>query len=691
MLLRFSILLTLFGCFSSDHFQSDDIATFAFNAMRTGSYKTSSPLKELDQLKTLYPEWGKQALKHVPLYLAKKELLIFGTNSSELVAWDLAANKKAWSVTLASDLLSTPVYWRMQKKIYTLTQMNETRFQATAIDLNGQIISTTELDLQKLYQRLGFHLKKSQLSQVVARTALGLNSLNKTPYIYFALATARNPFDAENADFYGMVQGATGLLLGVYLSSQDGSFLAQEPLLFSPSQLSSHSNKMTAFNTGIYNAGGTAALLPDNTLLVATGNGPFYPEDNNFGCSLIRLRGDSFTPIKKNGVASYLSIDDSNSQECFSSNNELSSSYASVIQTGKDTFLGVITSKFADMYLFDPMDLAQHNQNKKIVFKSEEFFKSMGTPHYAGASLFQHKGKTHAILHHNGRHKQKSYPPLYGTEKQRKEFQRLGYQQGDCIGLLNKKGEAKDQINFYYTGEHLDDFLIGDQRIEKFVSDTSLKSLRKLFPKLQASTVYNYKTPYQKKFSLGYSVKSKEVGLGEIHLKAKIAEGSTFRGFSLQRDDELRRSRFYSFQIVQKGIVSYLKAEKGCEDYPQDNYQALYLYHKEPIDLDLGFKIHSLQLHPSLEVKVDWVYQGLENEKVDKNSLVTAYNGQKAVTIFNAINDQEESFIYILNTMTGKLVHKYPIKGKTHFSAAIFIDRGIIVPTIDNGLVFLAF
>jgi len=91
---------------------------------------------------------------------------------------------------------------------------------------------------------------------------------------------------------YSQDRGKSGFVVGFPID-RNGLFSKGNKLkFFSASQKTK--NPQTGFATGIWMTGAPPAILPNGDFLVTTGNGPFLPDEHNFGCSLLRVNGTTF-------------------------------------------------------------------------------------------------------------------------------------------------------------------------------------------------------------------------------------------------------------------------------------------------------------------------------------------------------------------------------------------------------------
>lgn len=131
------------------------------------------------------------------------------------------------------------------------------------------------------------------------RTALDLNDVANPPYLFFGCSIVR-AFSVQGARFIHeassqTTKGIRGMLLTLPIDPANGHIGSPKGArAFLPSKMGPQPN--SGVDAGIWHCGGAPALLPDQKILLATGNGVYDPEAGNFGCSVMRIDGTSLLP-----------------------------------------------------------------------------------------------------------------------------------------------------------------------------------------------------------------------------------------------------------------------------------------------------------------------------------------------------------------------------------------------------------
>lgn len=706
--LGFAVLVLLFGC-SKREFGS--ITTFAFDHGRSGTYTASFSPSDLKNLFVQKHDWAKDALKHMPLYLRfkndEKDLLIFGTKHSSLIAYNLKGEEILWEVHLAGELTSTPVYSEEKKTIFLLIRKNTIKaqaYEAVSISIDGAIKDRHPFNLINLYLQNGVSLKKDDINSLASKTAIGLNEINSHHYMYFGFSSAKNPYteNLKERTHYGTNRGATGLLVGLYIEA-DGTFSNNSPLLFSTSAITE--DKRTGYDTGIYHSGGAAALLPDNTLLVATGNGPNFPDQNNFSCSIVRLDGQTLMPRRGTRGFSYLARELEGYHECHIGNNgEFTSSWPSVIQTKDNKKIGFIMDKFGDVHIFNPDSLTGNKEEGRIRLDSKYFFKSYGYPIYSNGSIFENQKSINLIIHHSGFPNPYNPRKIYASKLLDDHLLKNKYKPTRCLGLLRKQSTPEHSISFYHAGDLTRTSTVAKSVTSQFLESSSLLGLKKIVPEITGLVIKDQIIPLKNIGTLGFAIDTKTKSIaGYERTRANFyvlshKNNLNFINYYLDLEEpNSTNPNVRKTNIKASGFEYFKKIDQNsaaCPDFDREEFVELMVYEKESLELIEGLQIHSLDISNPSNVGINWIYKGMDNELVEKNSLVTVLNQKKnkGATFFNVTErNSGNSSIRILDTFSGELIKNYPISDKLHFSSLILTDYGIFAPTIEQGIIQLAF
>ena len=291
------------------------VTTFGYDEARSGhvdSHVDASTALAVVAGQPALADLVKQSLRFKPLYIRSDELpdewagrfaagrrILIVTTSKGLEAIDVDAAERLWEVrTLwGHGIAATPVIDQKAGKIYFYSRRYGRRagfeHQIYQVNIDGDGLRSVSLDINGIFETRYPNLSGiSWQSRVHCKTAMGLNRTVTPSYVFFGCSLHTGQ---DAASRYGVMRSLSGLVVSVPLDP-DGN------LEGSPGHRAFFTSEMrkedaTGFDSGIYNSGAGPALLPDGSILVATGNGPVFPELGNFGCSMIRLDGISLRPV----------------------------------------------------------------------------------------------------------------------------------------------------------------------------------------------------------------------------------------------------------------------------------------------------------------------------------------------------------------------------------------------------------
>ena len=190
---------------------------------------------------------------------------------------------------------------------------------------------------------------------------MGLNKKVSSTYVFFGCSIATKPFQGQQ---YGNDKGVHGSVISVGLN-KNGTFTKVKAFLTSQVH---HSEPMSGFDTGIYNLGSGPSVLPDGSLLIATGNGPFFPKKYNFGCSVLRVNGKTLK-VKK---GHFFSLNSPFFNECWYKNLEYSSSSVASVIKNKKLFSAII-SKNGHLTVFNPNRFNKKYRTKVLIGENSSY------------------------------------------------------------------------------------------------------------------------------------------------------------------------------------------------------------------------------------------------------------------------------------------------------------------------------
>ncbi|MAZ47442.1 MAG: hypothetical protein CME65_02700 [Halobacteriovoraceae bacterium] len=700
LLIRFLIILPLLinceSIFQKSIEGSSEVTTFAFDSHRSGAIRVDHQIDNYSKMINSSPVWGRDALKHMPLYLKRRNkefIVVFGTKEKTLRAINPKTKKIVWEIDLPGFLLVTPVYSKKKRIIYILVREGSSHPVAIAVGMNGKILDRRNFSLEEIY---GSEFKHKNMDHILIRTALGLNEISEQPYIFFGLATGRDPLSKRpKRDFYGQTQGLTGAVVAIILRNQNGLFDQDTGLKTFFTSKSDKDLPYTGFNSGVYLAGGAITLLKSNDLLVPVANGPSFPTKDNYGCSLVLLDGDSFK------VKGYLSKDLEGYHECFITNKEFGNSYPNIIEIDQGTFLGSFRDKSGDIYFFNPFRMSQNKIKKRVSLSGEEVHGGVTGQTYSGGSLIKTGEGIHAVFGINGRVRSGLNKVFredsLGTKEVEEDLLLRGFSKVECLGLIAKKGT--NPVSMYYSGAILDrSFLAKNTAV---FETQSLKELNQVSEIPLLTAVKDQKIPFKNLKRAGYEVEGsgpalKGYQLMSMHVSAFQYYSGLFDFFI--NDQKVSTSRKNSHLVPFKvgSFKYYAKNDPkniDCTNFPEDSFVRLQRYSRVK-NITNSFSLHGFKVDSTLKYQKVWTFKGGEGEQLNKSSLITVVHQKQDsyTTVFNATNiGTNTSYIYFIDTLNGNLLTKEKIQGQMHFSSLVPISNGFLVPSLNNGIEHLRF
>lgn len=675
---------------------SEEVTTFGFNHARTNTISVASSQTEMKTSSVRKLPWAKNALKHMPLLIKKESgdlQLIYSTKDGNLESRDLEGGKLNWQVKLSGLALSTSVYSQKYKTIYTLTESKKDSFDLVAVSISGEIASQRTIYLKTIY---GNRSKKVSLDHILVRTALGLNEVNNEPYLFFGLATGRDPISKKKKrDLYGQTRGVTGAVIGVDINTTTGVIDPDKSLrLFFTSKINK-SNPYKGFNSGIYLAGGAINLLDNNTLIVPVANGPSFPEEGNFGCSLVVLSGEDF---KVNG---YLSKDQEGYHECFITNKEFGNGFPNILKTKNNKYMGLFRDKSGNAYIFNPESLSKKKTLSYL--SSDKIHKGVTSSTYSGGSFFKIRDHYMGIVGVNG------FPNRSGRSSQTSEVvasslnEKLlndrGYSKKKCIGLIQRNGSR--ELGVFDSGPTLNNIFIS--KPYPHLSSLSLKELNSKLTTPVVTSVKNQKIPFKKIATAGFESDINNIPpkgfkhsvMGNAVLIYRSGLTDQLRNYDHTADWSKKRKE--NLIPIKGDYFNYLARRESqgedCEEHSSEKYIELYIYEKNEPLLNT-FSITGLKIDNDYSSNIRWYITGENNEVLSKSSIITIRHARefKFTSVFHSYNKvTNQSAIYLIDSEKGTVLNKVLVPGHMHFSSILPTSKGLIIPTVNDGLILVKF
>lgn len=316
---------------AADHSFARSVTTFAYDERRSGIAQTS--LADGTQFRSMLVPFpaGRHAAKFMPLYLDSgavrarpsdpRRLLIFFVSSPDLRLrlYDLDRDSVFRDITLPLRLspASAPVIDPRSKTLYYLSFVID-----PALGRSRYFHRLIQISLETFETRIVEFEPASPVGRLHCKTALALSSEDRR--LAWGCSVAVN---AERAWTYAKDRGLSGLVMSMDLA-ENGDLQPNSLRAFVTSRVGTVGPG--GYDTGVYLAGGALARSATKDWLVATGNGPWLPEQGAFGCAVFRLsQGLENVPLTSRGPAA-VGLNAPHHNECWQLNDELTSSAVSL-------------------------------------------------------------------------------------------------------------------------------------------------------------------------------------------------------------------------------------------------------------------------------------------------------------------------------------------------------------------------
>ncbi|MBD64341.1 MAG: hypothetical protein CME62_03990 [Halobacteriovoraceae bacterium] len=696
--LHFILFFIFIACAHQRLEKSEDTTTFAKNNLRNSHYKNFI-FNSDSEYYVFKPEWGKKALKHTPLTLTynKQDFIFFGTKDGSFNCVNLKNNQLIFSTKIEGVMTSTPVIDPATKRIYLVSRdMND--FKLFALDIKGKVIAKEVINLKEILAQKGIDSNQIDLTYYAQRTALGLNKINSRPYIFFAFTNAKGSFylgQHSANSFYNTSRGASGIVLGYYLDNSKG-LSKDPPLIF----FTSHPVRDQSFsgnNSGVYLSGGGITLLPQNELIIATGNGQFQPEAKQYGCSLLKLKGHNFEIIKNRHKPVVFSNEKAGYQECYFNESEMSSSYPVTIDTKKGA-RGLIVDKSGSLHILSSDFYHNSTEQKIMSFKIDEIFKHSSTAHYSGDLIFEKNNKVYALIKSNNTLPESKKISIYADSKERLPAFYQDYDKKKCLGLIGKdKSEKSKKISLFYSGPTLNRYLIGEENWLEKLTDGNYEYLLKMTKSKASHTVSNWSLPYKKFSPVGYSVtKLQKAPQGYQRERFDLFAIKTHKTnrlhsiYTTPRYKEINNEYVYSSKLT-KPAFTYFKAQnktQQCQGYDNKSFKPLFEYSFDPKELNTTYTLALIDITQPQSLKILKKRQGDQFEYTNKSPLILIQDqNKKQLAIYSATHKKtQKSKLYILDLEKLNIIREVAIGGPLHFSHIVPYKEHLIYATKDNGI-----
>lgn len=676
--------------------QTPSVLMFAYDSLRSGEASSILPSDSTLYARRLQFEPGKKADKWMPLYVngfleGKKyfpgrRVIIF-SSSHILIAADVDTQEVLWKLELDYRIVGTPVIDLNSGLIYVKgSKESELQYDHSLflVSLDGVLQEELKIDMAKLMSSEKTPLQ-NPVPRIHCKTALGLNRRSvDVPYVYFGCSIATIP-GIKKAQ-YGSVRGIRGSVVAVELND-NGSLRGNDPVkIFFTSAMTQ--KKFSGFDTGVYNLGSAPSVLEDGSMLVATGNGPVFHDLDNYGCSIVRLSGNSLKPMRNANDRVYaMSMNQPPYNECWFLNAEYTSSAVASIKAGKE-YVSAITDKQGALTVFNPYDLGQAKLrvSRALVGSSPTYGQpviSMGHSNKANVYTVSSSGSHFSIQNH-----------FLVTEKKLKGMPNI--EKSQCFGyILAENQMGTKPLYLMYSGNLRDTYA---NAVEGTVIYQQLTSF---FSEIFGRTAGGYYTenlwaPFVPQEKLGYILTSPQ-------------GPSIPSGFQLE---EINLAQFLNVKIKNEPnsaktfILREAANSPSCKKI-NDQWTSLYkVTDEKEIGLPEGLYANAFAVDENLKLIKLWQFKEENLTSVRAHPVIAkSVFGERSVLIFLANTktqsiregfysdrvNEERMYMMLLDAKTGEALKKIEMEGHMHFSMPLIVDNLVIVPTFDKGLQVISF
>lgn len=674
----------------ADHALAPNVTTFAYDSLRSGS--TISHLADgtrFTSRKVPFQE-ATAAYKFMPLYLntTKQPVpglepdahLIYFTHLQERTALRIYSLEKE---SLVRDVMiprhlaptSTPLINPQTGRLYYLSSMTgppqkslSTRHHLVSVGLDGKNFDVADLRISSLLRQTDKRKKPRLEERVHCKTAPSLISKEQATTLAFGCSISTN---SDLHWRYGEHRGLTGLAVFVDVDAK-GSLMPKTLRGFRVSESSAIAD--TGFDGGIYQSGGAPAALPNGDTLFATGNGPYYPRDQSFGCSVIRLDPQTAKVKTVADEPQIIGLNDLGSNECWSSNDEYSSSAVSVAP-GKVGLVGSIMSKYGRLRMFNVDQMAPSSQGRE-----QEVSLGSSINYGQPVSIGQKDGSVRAFVSFNPSHPAEI--DMFWTTKPQVNHHH------QCLGLtLAKAQTGSTRLVNFYSGRLRSDHVTVPESVPLFKEMTAQRSSL-LGESGQGYMSAKLASPFHETGTLGWTVPKDIIPPAGFVISPLPDFRNTFSVLSRARIINESTESFYL--LIRKDSPS----AKTCQGNIPAGFEPLYLASKKDSPQSAPAKIFAVDSSGSETPQIAWERTPLANLQFDRtHSLVLLRSPvSERIVVFvtgfqiDPSSNQRQSVFFLLDAEDGHLLHIGNFEGVQHFAMPLVVGNEVFIPTLENGI-----
>lgn len=625
----------------------------------SSTFKTNL-VNRVETLKAFPLEALKTSTAATPLII--NDSIFWGDYNGVAHFTHLETQKTLWSVNLEKPrIFSTPLYLKKFNRIYFISSI-----RSSVIDLKNKYAFRTILNSITID---GQNLQRYEISH---RQFLNPSStIHPNELLHCKTAIA---FDGKNLNFgcsmYSnfregyrnrAAKGISGILYRVPLDEK-GNVLFTKIDAFIPSVVHPE-NPDTGYDTGIWQTGASPVVLKDGTILVTTGNGPVFPEQQNYGCALLRLDSSN------RKVLNYLLGDEGRYKECEFNSLDFSSSSPVVIDR-----TAFITSKGGLFVALDPYNFS----NKKVFFRTKFSSRAYGQP------LAYHSGnKIFAVA--SGYDKQELLPPVTFLAPESFDKSVGDYKKSKCVGYLKKSGNKQKKLSLFYSGPKMNEYLISNKAVEKIQFER-----RTYFP-LKSSF---YWEKADREFLNRFQLKPSTASLRAFKEKEGLNEDDDHIGIQMWSEESKNDQLIYeNMETLKDSFEFYVSADKSCSKQIE-GMEKLWVYRKEmkPYQPELNLIGVELDKNKKAKIRFEKSYPLIRPHNTNPALLVDEQNPAKKLwllTVYNPSGKETASRALFIDPESGEIKKEVPFTGIPKFAMPVVFKGKIYISTIDAGMVVI--
>ena len=624
--------------------------------------KRDSDFEEADERNPVY--WN--GFAENSKFLKNKRALIISTKKG-VQAWDLDQSQWIWKVNLPEKTQGTPVIDSETGIIYLAArnweQFDKTRvidFYLFAVHIEGRLISQKQVPATFWSEPKDHPLHGKPVPRINCHTSIGINTSSNPKQIFMGCANRTLPL--KKGYRYRDDRGVTGRVFIIDLN-ENGDFGKFHQ--FYTSRWTENPNQ--GFDSGVYNSGSGPTLLPDGSLLVATGNGPTDSKAGNFGCSVVRVNMKTLEPMKDSqGQVQTFGLSPEPYQECWSQNHDLGSSGVTAQEVKPGKWVAGVISKHAQLSFFDPDRMNQKDGRIKITEAGRDTY---GSP----ASRNLGNGSAQFLIHFTTYDKYRRGTSFIGNNEIIKKTE--NFLSKKCIGWVSKKPVKNTRpLELLYTGPLA-------KRYTYAFTNSQQENLRsKTFSEDRIGWHSNW-----------------------AHPKLKIPffpHGKIGHFWTQSENSKYKRLNFSDYVPTKQNEifpeVYYLPAnnETDCEKENRENLEPIYMVKQEHLKESLpGFHLQSYVVDSDLNWNKTWDFH--RRELINHQTMVSMWTvpdtGMTYVGTLVVNSKATEAQLLIIRADTGELVVQKSLADGSHFAMPMVVDEFMIIPTKDQGLFLYKF